>query len=131
MSDRLQELLRQKALLSEHAAWLDREIALERERTAPALETGAAPPPVVPTEPAPAGPVEPTGQPTPASQEPVPATSGSVPAGASTPPIPAEYRTEPKEIRQKVTRGCLTYFVIGLVLLGLGFTAIVLFYRHG
>ena len=46
MSDRLQELLRQKALLAEQAAWLEREIAAEQARA------GVTPPSAVAIAPA-------------------------------------------------------------------------------
>ncbi len=111
MSDRLQELLRQKALLTEHAAWLDREIALEQAWSAPAAPGSAIQPP--------AAQIEPRAAPTPA------ATPGSAPG------IPVEYRSEPKKLGQDVTRGCLIYFVIALALVGIGFAAIFLFYKRG
>lgn len=50
MSDRLTELNRQRALLAEHLAWIDREIAAARgEAPAP---VPAPPPPPVPAAPA-------------------------------------------------------------------------------
>ena len=58
MSDRLSQLLRQRALLQEHLTWLDREIAAETEKSAPTLapahsegNRAAAPAPPAPATP--------------------------------------------------------------------------------
>ena len=103
MSDRLQELLRQKALLAEQAAWLEREIAAEQARA------GVTPP--VAAAPAPASPP-------PAS------------AGAPTEALFEQYRPNPQSVQQEVKRGCYLYFLGALVLLGLAVFAIYLVYRH-
>lgn len=50
MSDRLAELRRQRQLMQEHLAWLDREIATETGKAAPAAATPAGPAPVPPAE---------------------------------------------------------------------------------
>ncbi len=133
MSARLQELLRQKALLSEHSAWLDREIAIERARTAQADGAEVSPPA---PEAAPAVAATPPAQPE-QTAEAAPAQPGISPASpappvatGSTPPVPAEYQTEPKLIRRAVTWGCLFYFMGALALLGLGIVAMYLFYHH-
>jgi hypothetical protein len=112
MSDRLQELLRQKALLDEHAAWLTREIAQEQARS------GARPAPAVPpaaTAPAPA--------PGPAVAV---APASAVPAAleAEADAIIDQYRESDKTVQQNVKRGCILYFVAALALLALGVVAI-------
>ncbi len=101
MSDRLQELLRQKALLDEHAAWLERQIAAERARTgevppaAPNLSTPAAP------------------------------QSAMTDAEA----LLGQYRSNPQSLQQEVKRGCFLYFFGALALLGLTVLAVYFAYR--
>lgn len=102
MSDRLQELLRQKALLAEQAAWLEREIAAEQARigvtpSAAAAATPASPPPA------------------------------SVDSSAAA--LLDQYRPNPQLVQQDVKRGCYLYFLGALALLGLGVLAIYLAYR--
>jgi hypothetical protein len=106
MSDRLQELLHQKALLAEHAAWLEREIAIERDLTG-----------VIPAAAAPASPAPPPALPAPS-------------ADTEAETLLNQYRTNPQSIRRDVTRGCILYFLGALVLMGLGVLAIYLVYRH-
>ena len=103
MSDRLQELLRQKTLLAEQAAWLEREIAAEQARA------GVTPP--APAAGAPASP---------------PPASSVATAEA----LFEQYRPNPQSVQQEVKRGCYLYFLGALVLLGLGVFAIYLVYRH-
>ena len=102
MSDRLQELLRQKALLAEQTAWLEREIAAEQARAGVTLPTPAAAPALPP----------------PASTV------------ATTEALFEQYRPNPQSVQQDVKRGCYLYFLGALVLLGLGVFAIYLVYRH-
>ncbi|HUJ43365.1 MAG TPA: hypothetical protein VLW52_07140 [Opitutaceae bacterium] len=95
MSDRLQELLRQKILLDEHVAWLQREIAAERARAGDCSPpASAAPPPV--TAPPPA------------------MTDREADA------VLDQYRDSPQSLHQAVKRGCLLYFFGALAALGLG-----------
>jgi hypothetical protein len=100
MSDRLQELLRQKALRAEQAAMLEREIAAEQARA------GVTPPAAAPASPPPA----------------------SVDSSAAA--LLDQYRPNPRSVQQDVKRGCYLYFLGALVLLGLGVLAIYLAYRH-
>ena len=118
MPDRHSELLRQRALVLEHLAWLEREIA---------ASGSAAPPPGVlpPNAPAPAT---------------VPAASNAATVGnaavapsapATTPEksadeIPAEtevileqYRVPPAALKDDVRKGCLLYFIGAFVVLGI------------
>ena len=105
MSDRLQELLRQKALLDEHAAWLEREIAAERART------GEVPPPAARDLSPPAA----------------PPLSAMTDAEADA--LLDQYRSNPQSLRQEVKRGCFLYFFGALALLGLTVLAVYFAYR--
>jgi hypothetical protein len=108
MADRLQELLRQKALLNEQTAWLDREITAEQERI------GTVP---VPAEKSPAEPL------------PDPPTSpSSVDANANA--ILEQYRASPRLLQQEVRRGCFLYFFGALALLVLSM-ALIYLTHHG
>jgi len=112
MSARLQELLRQKALLAEHAAWLEREIAVEQALaggpSGPALP---APLPLAATMPAPA-----------ADAPPAPSAMAEAEAEA----ILSQYRDSSKSERQRVKWGCLLYVTAGALLVLLGFFVIYL-----
>jgi hypothetical protein len=103
MSDRLQELLRQKALLAEQAAWLEREIATEQSRTGVTSPAVAVPAPVS-----------------------LPPASVDIPAAA----LLDQYRPNPQSVQQDIKRSCYLYFLGALALLGLGVLAIYLVYRH-
>lgn len=114
MSDRLQELLRQKALLDEQAAWFEREIALERARTGGPAAPAAAPafPPVTPLAPA-----------TPAAAPAPVALSLDAEAEA----IIDQYRAPAQSSRRLLQWGCILYVIGALVLLILSVLAIYLF----
>ncbi|HTT58085.1 MAG TPA: hypothetical protein VMF63_13300 [Opitutaceae bacterium] len=118
MSVRLQELLRQKALLAEQAAWLEREIAAEQAKAAggPA-EPLPAPLPFSATMPAPAAPA-------PA----VPA--GAAAADTEADAILAQYREADGFRPQRVKWGCILYTVAGAVLVLLGFVVMYVLARH-
>ena len=131
MSDRLRELLRQRALLQEHLAWLDREIDAAAGK--PASPAGlAAPAPSVAVSSAPVALPAPASSPAPA----LPAAAiPRIIAGIATPRIEAapisdaafeRYRVEPRTVQQDVRKGCFLYFAAAFVLLGLGVT--VLYY---
>ena len=100
MSDRLPELRRQRALVAEHLAWLDREIA-DASGDAPA--TPAAPPPVT---------LPPSTQ---------PGDAGDLPTAEK---ILAEFRREAERAPADMRRGCLWSFLAGMLLLILGVAAI-------
>lgn len=104
MSERLQELLRQKALLDEHAAWLEREIAAER------TQIGEVPPAAAPRLPTPAAP---------------PSATTDAEADA----LLDQYRSNPQSLQQEVKRGCFLYFFGALALLGLTVLAVYFAYR--
>ncbi|HMD61704.1 MAG TPA: hypothetical protein VKG78_09740 [Opitutaceae bacterium] len=90
MSDRLEELRRQRGLLRDHLGWLDREIA--------ALEGAAAPAQNAAPAPAPAG-------------------ASSVDGDAEA--ILAEFRRPAVSIQKQAKVGCLIYFAIGLAAMAL------------
>lgn len=136
MSDRLSELLRQRALLQEHLAWLDREIdAAARSSSSP---SSAALPRPTPTDVAsfPATPALPSLSV--AAIPPAPAFPALAARFAATAPAsPAEnvvvpgaeaildqYRVEPRSVQQDVRKGCFLYFAAAFVLLGLGVTVL-------
>lgn len=89
MKSRLEELLRQREILREHAAWLEREIAAAG---------------------APGGPASPEGIPAPA---PVPVPPAVVPP---TPIVTVE--PDIKGLHDEVRRGCFLYFFIAAIVLG-------------
>lgn len=121
MSDRLQELLRQRRLIEEHLAWLNREI-------------GAA------------AAVNPLNNPVPPAPEASDTLSKSLslieqtvkaaaPQTAEAPeteidPLLAPYREEPKNLQQSVKRGCLLYFCAGMGLMLLSVFLVYLHYRN-
>jgi len=88
VSDRLDEFRRQRALLREHLAWIDREIAGLEGNTPP------APPAAQPAAAASAPPVD-------------------VEAEA----ILAEYRKPPLSIQKQAKVGCLLYFFVALAIM--------------
>jgi CHASE3 domain sensor protein len=95
MSDRLSELRRQRALVTEQLAWLDREIVAAGNGT-PAV----AAPPMPPADP----------------------SGGVDPLAADK--ILAEFRDEAENSPTKMRRGCLGIFAAGMALLILGVFAI-------
>jgi hypothetical protein len=116
MSDRLRELLRQRALLQEHLAWLEREITAASDKGVPPAELPLAKI-VVPPTPTPAA------IPTLAHSGPVIATTGTtrpVPVTAqAAEAILEEYRVPPNALQQDVRRGCLLYFAAGFLIFAL------------
>ncbi len=97
MADRLEELVRQRALVQEHLAWLNREIA----RAAESARMGVPP----------SGPADPA---KPGAEQPC------VPPGALTPvaadDILARYQVSPATVKRDVRLGCALYFAAALVL---------------
>lgn len=135
MSDRLQELLRQRALVEEHLAWLDRQIA-------EATPDRAAPPPPPPV--APRYTLKPAASSAPAPQGYLASQAASIARHAAAPVAPPaprdenpavataadaileEYRVSPDSLKTDVRKGCFLYFfvalaVVGLVVVGLYF----------
>ena len=101
MSDRLDELHRQRRLLQEHLLWLDREIA--RESGAPKSAADAS-------------------TPLPASRAPLPQPATE--AGVSEPmaeEILDQFGSGPENLKADTRKGCLTLFFVALGLLFCGF----------
>jgi hypothetical protein len=129
MSDRLAELRRQRAIVAEHLAWLDRQI------TEASGQSGAAPAPPTPT--APAQPEVPSWP-----RTPVPPTEAAAVVAAalkaraatvtttSAPEAPVveaaaetildEYRTSPDNLKTDLRKGCFLYFFGALALIAGG-----------
>lgn len=138
MSDRIAELRRQRAVLEEHLAWLDREIAAEA-RHVPAARV-VAPSPITPGLPA-ASPARTLstaagGDATVATTVTVVAPTlarGSVSGAAASPRHDAlldEYRVRPDAVKNDVRKGCFLYFALAFVLLGIGVTILWFALRH-
>lgn len=149
MSERLEELRRQRALLAQHLAWLDQEIAQAEVAPPSPLRAMPEPPraPAMPTMPTmPMMPVAMaadvtsaislnTGRPaerstTLAANAPMPPT----PAPGATEPaaeqIMDEFRVAPENVTADVRKGCLLYFALAFVLLGLGVAALWWLFRR-
>jgi hypothetical protein len=104
MSDRLQELLQQRASIQSHLAWLDREIAIARGETLPSSSPVLATPLARPTDIAPVAQMVPV----------------STPSDAEAEEILAHYRQDTTSLHTDVRKGCLLYFFGALLLIGLG-----------
>jgi hypothetical protein len=132
--DRLAELQRQRALLQEHLAWLEREIAAEM-RGSPAAS--------------PASPSSSTGLPaqsfanlgtlptssvvaTPASASLAAATGVSGPAAITSvvDPTLEVYRQDTASLKSDLRRGCLLYFGIAFALFAIAVTAFYFLYSR-
>jgi hypothetical protein len=130
MSDRLQELLRQRALVQQHLAWLDGEIA--KAQGGPAATPPAAPrqlPPAPRPAPPPQGYVasQAAALARHAATAPAPSTSRSdenphVAAAADA--ILSEYRVEPDSLKTDVRKGCFLYFFGALAFVALVVTGL-------
>ena len=143
MADRLSQLLRQRALLQEHLAWLDREIAeASGDATAPAASVA---PKIVPVIPAPAA-IAPAVAPRPVAssylanqaaqilaqskaQVSEPAVAPAIEAVADQ--IIEQYRTGPDTTKSDVKKGCLLYFFGAFVFLALGVVGLYYIFERG
>jgi hypothetical protein len=118
MPDRLSHLVRQRALLQEHLAWLDREIANATQEARPG-SVAAADPVAVGTDPG-------------AVPSPLPrdlrhgdvASRSEAPVAvvADADAILAQYRVPPGTTAQNVRKGCFLYLAAALALLAVGVT---------
>ncbi|MBI5767524.1 MAG: hypothetical protein HZA93_06995 [Verrucomicrobia bacterium] len=132
MSDRLQQLRRQRALVAEHLAWLDREI--DRALEAPAPVEPITPPPAddltsVPFSMRAAPPVAAKSSATPVAAPRAPSDDAATAASADA--ILRDYQVEPDTMKSDVKKGCLLYFFGALVLVALGVAALYFFFQHG
>jgi len=118
MPDRLAEIRRQRALVAEHLAWLDREIAAAAPAsaapvapTAPAVVPAPiAPPATAPSTLDPAAILAAAAAAKPAAQD---SAAPSIEDDIAEKHLP---RRQPGSIQQDVRRGCLLYFAIAALL---------------
>ena len=114
VSDRLNELQRQRALAQEQIAWLDREIARERgESVLPAATMPAAVASATPT----------------VTEKPAAAVSAAEVDIQAAEILERFKKTEPP-IRDNVRRGCFLYFIGAFALLALGVVTFYLLHRQ-
>ena len=120
MSDRLNELRRQRALMQEHLAWLEAEIS--REAGGAGLLT---PKPVPATTPTPradssAG----------AASSMVPSLTPAEPTDFEAEAILSQYSSPRGNIREDVRKGCLLYFGVALALVVAAVAGLWFAFRH-
>jgi len=109
MSDRLKDLQRQRALAQEQLDWLDREIARETGAAATLPPRSATPP-----------------MPEPANR---PSASAVAPSAEQ---ILAQYQSRGRPMAEEAKRGCILYFIVGMILLVLAVGAVFLLkYKRG
>ncbi|WP_414663108.1 hypothetical protein [Horticoccus sp. 23ND18S-11] len=120
MPDRLAELVRQRALVEEHLAWLNRQIAdAALQSPAPGtlpIKPAIAETTVVESSPRLLTPVTP----------PPRAPLEFAPATADAEAIIAKYQIPSSALKDDVRKGCFLYFAAAFVVLGLGVTLLYL-----
>jgi hypothetical protein len=104
MSERLNELQRQRRLVQEHLAWLDKEIAAATPAT-PASPAGPA-----------AAVVDPLTFPADATRVPSQTDTVSAPDAVAD-EILVQYQQDPGSLQTDVRRGCITAFIAGMAAL--------------
>jgi hypothetical protein len=111
MPDRLAELRRQRALIADHLAWLDREIAAAAVPIQPPVPPSSTilEPPAQPFAPKP--PLEPAAILT--AAKPSPAPTAVLPETDSHAHLLPEH--QPADVKQDVRRGCFLYFALAAV----------------
>jgi hypothetical protein len=117
MSDRLQELQRHRAMLQEHLAWLDREIAALGGTTRPST----LPPPEGPSAPFP----PPTPVTVPAPPPRIPSPTAQLASAKAAEEIMAQYQPEGLSVQSKTKLGCFIYFFLALGMVAL---VVLIFY---
>ncbi len=120
MPDRLAELRRQRALIQEHLAWLDRQIAEAGGSTSAPASKPAAPQAEAKAVVAAALKASSAATPPPESAE--------VTAAANA--ILDEYRSDPNSLKTDVRKGCFLYFFGALALVALGVAVLWWAFRH-
>jgi hypothetical protein len=98
VSDRLSQLQRQRALLQEHLAWLDREIVAAQSGTKPSVPPASVAAAIVP-----------------AGTE------------ALATDILAQYQSDPASVKEDVKKGCFLYFFLAFAVVGVGVLALYLY----
>lgn len=129
MPDRVAELRRQRALIAEHLAWLDRELAA----TAPSPQPANTPAATQAAIPAPA-PISVGNPPPPVAPPKPPLDPSAILAAAAAPKVAPAPEPDPHahllperpsaDIKQDVRLGCLLYVVLGAVGV-VGFCALI------
>ena len=122
MADRLSELARQRALLSEHLAWLDREIADETVKRLIPTQPSAQPTPapaLVPTTVTPSAVPAKTAPASPPLSVSLATVAPSSPGADDGNEILEQYRVTSTSVKLDVRKGCLLYFAAAFVLVGL------------
>jgi hypothetical protein len=116
VSNRLTELQRQRALVQQHLAWIEREIATEAAQSGAPVHLS---PPTPPEASPPAAGVF--------HERPVAlaAFGGASDADA----IIAQYRNESSSVKEEVRRGCFLYFALAFLLAGIAVIALYLYTR--
>ena len=110
--DRLDDLHRQRALVQEHLAWLDREIAADKAARRPA-----------PWPPSP-----PHASAAPASPSPIAAHADETALVAEA--IAKDYLVPSAAVKTDVKKGCFLYFALAFVLLAAGVAGLYFALRH-
>lgn len=105
MADRLDELRRQRLLLQQHVDWLDAEIAQAECEVRPPASPPGIPAPVAAAPPA-----------------------ANPPADADA--ILSQFRSDPGHLQHDVRKGCLLYFGVAMLLLGVGVAALYFLLRR-
>jgi hypothetical protein len=133
MSDRLEELRRQRNLIEEHLAWLDREIAAAsgEPAVAPPAPT-PIPAPVASVAPAAVAPVvvAPVVAPVPVAAPAIPSEPIAPEVAATADAILDEYRVAPAALHSDVKKGCFLYLLAAFGLLALGVIGLYYALRH-
>lgn len=137
MSERLQHLRRQRALVAEHLAWLDREIdqALAGPTNPTLHPPAASPAPIddltsVPFSMRASAPASTPSvvQPGVISAKPAPANEAATDATADA--ILRDYRVEENTMKSDVKKGCLLYFFGALAVVGVGVVVLYFFFQR-
>ena len=132
MSDRLSQLLRQRALMQEHLAWLDREIADASASSVTPLPTAAVPVPASTPVTRTSAPLSPlsnlSAQASAILQRPPHSPIPSPEVLPEADDILEQYRVAPDAMKTDVRKGCLLYFFGALALLALG--AVAFYYAN-
>ena len=119
MSDRLNDLRRERAVIQAHLAWLDREIAAQSGPDAPApAQTPATP--AIPSAPV-------------TASTPVPPPASAAATDTPSPEIDAalaSYRQDPVALQSDIRKGCFLYFGFACLLLLLAVGGFYLYSRN-
>lgn len=126
MPDRLAELRRQRALIAEHLAWLDREISASAATTQSQGASAATVPSGKSPEPTP----KPIAHKLPLDPAAILAAAQPSPAPTAVPPDADVHayllpEHQPTDVKQDVRRGCFLYFGLAALLVVVGCALLV------